>query len=259
MENLNTDTLRHLASKNNSAAQFRLAHHYFHQSPPDYSNVKRWLRRAFLCGHKDSALLLALMYHDGLGVEKNDEKALEYMLHAIRGGHFFLLNEVAREIALHKDIKAYTGENLDECVNAHLLANERETDLADYRYSIIFENEDEDELLESCLQTINAGGEENRADGVSILKSIADMGFPKASALYAEYLFATLSEGGDPHEMIPYLELSAELGEPKAQFLFGLCLMEGLGCEEDQELGRQWLKKASQSPLSKDRSIRADV
>lgn len=72
------NALQKKAQKGEGAALEALGRYYEHKSPPDYTKARMYYERALDQKRPKAAKYLGDLYHKGLGVQKNQQKALEY-------------------------------------------------------------------------------------------------------------------------------------------------------------------------------------
>lgn len=76
-----------LAEAGDVDAQAALGEHFFDDREENYAACHHWNERAALAGHIGAQGRLATIYHEGLGVERNPEKAFQWWYSAARQNH----------------------------------------------------------------------------------------------------------------------------------------------------------------------------
>ena len=239
MNYIDSHTLLDLAESGNTAAQFHLALQYLQQDPEDFVNARRWFRRAYLGGQKDSAFMLGIFYKEGLGVSPDKNRAKEYFLHAVRDGHINGVTNITDNFVDEYDVD-FSHELLSVCK----LVDVDEILLADYKYPLIFDNTRERDLIEHAKILRKEGDSHSVKIGYKLLKAIADMGFPEASLQYGQLI---------ENENCPkkagfafrYYELAGCQGNAEAQYRMGQCYLRGIGIEKCPDKAFTLIKKAA--------------
>ncbi len=76
-----------LAEAGDVDAQAALGEHFFDDRKENYAACYHWNERAALAGHIGAQGRLATIYHEGLGVDRNPEKAFQWWYSAARQNH----------------------------------------------------------------------------------------------------------------------------------------------------------------------------
>jgi len=89
------------AERNCPSSQCALGSYAFYEKTPEsYKKARYWDEKAAMQGVADSQARLGTMYHEGLGVEPNEEEAIHWWQQAARQGHHIALYKMG--VARHK-------------------------------------------------------------------------------------------------------------------------------------------------------------
>ena len=121
-------------------------------------------------------------------------------------------------------------------------------------------SEDEIPALTKRLETLGckqytASGNNNYPDSSKTKKTYSEDEeecFAAAFVLATAKIFNGLAESGE-------YKVLADQGHPDAMVATGICYLEGLGCEADEEAGVEWLRKANKEAVGNDGSVHAQA
>ncbi|HET9843090.1 MAG TPA: tetratricopeptide repeat protein [Gammaproteobacteria bacterium] len=184
------------------------------EGDPDPKNAAIWFEQAADLGHPDAQFNLAILYLEGDGIEKNEEKAYDWFLQASEQDH--------------KEANAYLAfMNLLGIATAY-----------DPKVAI--------ELYISSLEdnTTPIAQEENIKDPVL---DAAEKGNPQAQ--YEIGLRFLHGDGvkKDSIEAFEWLQEAATLNHNPAQYELGMMFLEGKGVAQDSKTAIHWLTKAAEN------------
>ena len=92
------------------------------------------------------------------------------------------------------------------------------------------------------------GCRQDPEEGLKWLNKAVERDYPPAMCYWCEHSLDALGEDTDDlsREILPMLKKAADLGFTRAQTLYGVILLEGIGCDTDPEKAAAYLLQASQ-------------
>jgi hypothetical protein len=215
-------------------------------------DVKKWVERAKELGHPDAPYLLGLMYHEGLGVGKDLEKAASMFEVAARTGNaksqtylgidYLEQNfERGNEATLRGDKPNSTTEMLKE-------QGRKNIQEAHEGLKLLAERGDTEAM---CLLARTCMGMSGRTDEslAKYWRQSADKALRQAwtskrgDEAHAAYQLSVLNDyGGDSNESTIWATKAAELGHVRAEFQVGFHYF----VKDEYDKAAVWLQKAAE-------------
>jgi hypothetical protein len=215
-------------------------------------DVKKWLERAKKLGHSDAPYLLGLMYHEGLGVGKNLEKAASMFETAAHTGHAksqtYLGIVYWRQAFDRKYQAALRGGKPNSATEMLEEQGRRNIQEAHEGLRLLAEHGDVEAM---CLLARTCMGMSGRKDGAleRYWRESADKTLHRSwtskrgDEAHAAYQLGMLNAyGGDSNESLIWLIKAAELDHVRAEFELGFNYF----VKEEYEKAITLLEKAAQ-------------
>ena len=251
-----------ISTKENTLILFNTGKKYYDSG--DYATAFDYAKKSANMGYASAQCLLAVMYHEGRGVEKNMEQAAYWAMKAAEQGdmkaQFFLADLFENGDGITKDPKRaifWYKKSADQgfaSAQYHLAyIYDLGTDVAQDRTQAAFwyqkVAEQGDALAQARLALMY-----DRGDGVSKDIDRAINWYRKAAEqgeANAQYRLGMKYDSGDGiskdlKQATYWFQKAAKQGYAKAQFQLALMYEDGEGVGENKELAVYWCRKAAE-------------
>lgn len=224
------DHYRKAAEGGHNTAMYRLAEILLDMDEdPEhpYSEALNWLEKASDLGEVQAQMYLANLYNEGKFVEKSPSKAFDYYLMA--SSHDSMAMEIVGD-SYHDG--TYTEKNLSKAIELYKMAANQGRTSAMFKTGMMYRN--------------GEGIKKSNTEALKWFASGANKGDAKARMEAARLLMRGVEIPGlYKSDAIPWLERSAYMGDPEAQFLMGIFHYSGTFVHQSFKQARFWLKMAS--------------
>lgn len=232
--------LLRMAKSGDAWCQNALAIYYTYVAETkDYAQAMQWAQKAAQAGLPLAPEKIAYMYRDGLGVDRNLEKAFEYFRMAAIGG-----NEYGQ--AALGDCYYFgngTKQNYPEAVKW-------------YRAAAEVGHVDATSMLGQCYY-LGSGLEVDYAAAFRCFSYAAEKNHSRAIAWVALCYGAGKGVGVDLKQYAANARRAAEMGDAFGMRTYGSALLYGEGASVDERAGRDWLNKAVQTDTTWAEDVKA--
>ena len=202
------------------------------QSDDDLKKAEPLLRKAANLGDDSAEYFLYILYKNGLGVEKDENRALKYLTQSVNHGNPDALNAFGELLVEDYKINYEPKELLKKAEAYFLNASEYGNSEALFNLGEIY-REFEDKNL-------------RYQKSFPFYKESALLGDDNAQYRLAEYYLNGLGVEEDLEQAFVWYQKSAEQENEKAQNMLGRCYEEGWGVEKDSIKAIEWFKKAAE-------------
>ena len=238
-------TFKKAAEQGDADAQFRLGDMYKKGKgvPQNNGRACQWYAKAAAQGHKtslsvlkqlaeqghaDAQLSLGDMYANGIGVPRDDDRALQWYAKAARQSHKVNLS-VLKQLAEqgHADAQFRLGDRYKEGKGVP-----RDGDMACQWYA-------------KAVATLKKAAEQGNADAQYRLGTIykEGKGVPRNDDMGCQWYAEAAAQGHDAG--LNALKQLAEQGDAAAQYRLGTMYKEGKGVLRSDDMACQWYAKAA--------------
>lgn len=193
----------------------------------DYEKAKNLLFHSADNGNGDAQYYLGLMYHSGIGVDKNPKEANRWYAKAADNMQIEALRELGKRYVEGKEIEK------DEVLGTYMtaMAADRGNATAMNDMGYYYSN--------------GIGFDKNKTEALRYYQMAADRGNVIAMSNIAKIYY----NGEDIEQNMPkaveYFEKAAKLGDAQSQYNLGVLYEKGWGVEKDMKKAVKWWKKAS--------------
>lgn len=171
-------------------------------------------------------------YFEGLGVEKNDEKALSLLQKASDAGYWLASSDLGDEYFQKRHIAQDFQKAADSYEKAASMG---------FVYA-------QDQMAFLCYRGTGVPKDQKKA--IALWRKCASMGYaPSANALGFVFSFGPDKERREK-EAFRYFQQAAEEGFPLGYGNLANCYYYGRGTKKDRRLARIWYKKAADAGLN---------
>ena len=217
------------AERGDVDAQYSLAQCYSYGRGVETNEVEavKWLRKAAEQGHVDAQYSLAQCYSYGKGVETNEEEAVKWLCKAAEQGHADAQYSLAQCYSYGKGVET----NEEEAVKWLRKAAEQGEKFAQLKLGMRY-----------CL---GRGITQSIEDATKWFDMIQEND-PRSQYCFG-LMFLEKSEITQElaKEAVKWFRKAAEQGDADAQFVLGVCYLEGVGITQDKTEAMKWLQKAA--------------
>jgi len=190
----------------------------------DEARAVEWLIKAGENGHQDAQILLGFYFEKGRGVKPDLAKALTWYRRANRQKNEFATKGIARIERDHPEIA-------QEIVEAEARQQARR-----------------DQALRLGLEALASG---DHTAAFEHWKPLAEEGDARAQAQLGRLYAEGLGTAKDAGKALTWYRKAAERGEAVAEDGLGVLYMTGDGVAEDPEQAMQWFRRAAAQGLSR--------
>jgi len=203
------------------------------QSDDDLKKAEPLLRKAANLGDDSAEYFLYILYKNGLGVEKDENRALKYLTQSVNHGNPDALNAFGELLVEDYKINYESKELLKKAEAYFLNASEYGNSEALFNLGEIY-REFEDKNL-------------RYQKSFPFYKESALLGDDNAQYRLAEYYLNGLGVEEDLEQAFVWYQKSAEQENAKAQNMLGRCYEEGWGVAKDESKAFEWYKQAAEN------------
>ena len=210
-------------------------------SARDYREVYRCLSNLAIEGHAESQVLLARLYDEGLGVEKNLEKAFQWYEKSFENGH----SEGALAVGWFYEKGEIVDRDLQEAMKMYEFSAAAGNVSAQYNIGVMFAK--------------GRGVQQDYKKAKLWYERAARNGHMLANVNLGNLYLTGRGVERDLAEAKRYYEVAAIGGHALGEFHLGMIFAKGLGNEADLGMATYWLGKAAEQGLMEARELLDEV
>ena len=231
----NINTVLKMAEDGNAFAQTEIGNLYNSGSKTIEKNSEKafyWWSEAAKQGHVGAHNNIAFCYGEGVGVAKDEEKAIKIFKELAENRDF----AASKNLASHyiNKINKLNGELFPEFCNL------------EEQLALKGDAESQYYLARCYCQGCANWKERNEFECCKWDEKAASQGFADSQyQIGICYFYGTGVNQKDPKKACEWFEKAADKGIVEAQFYIGYCYVEGIGVEKDPKKGCEWYEKAA--------------
>ena len=191
------------------------------------ANTSDGLLKSALSGDSEAQFKLGNMYLRGIGIERDNEKALYWLKTAASQGNTDAQFNVA--------CCYLSGIGVPQDKTSAVVMFKEAADKGDLDAL--------NNLAGCCMR--GDGTSKDQSAAAKYYKQAAEQGHAKAQYNYGECLFNGYGVPKDPEAAVKWYKRAAEQDDPDGQYSYGWCLVNGVGTAEDPVTGREMLELAA--------------